>query len=524
MPAPFTYADSGLLRARRILTFQPGEAGNAVWWQAGAIRAIGDALELERKVPTRVPRFDLPGALVTPGFVDGHTHFGFWAQNRDRVQLAGSRSRAEALQRIARGVSDRGWVRGHGWNANGWEAAPDRWVLDEVTRHPTYLESVDVHTAWVNSEALRVAGITRDTPDPEGGRIIRDASGEPTGVLLERAQELALAVLPASDPDGLVGAMRGAQAEAHKLGITGIHDVEAADVLRAFRVLEAADGLRLRVLFQPPVAQLGMLLGNGVRSGMGSGWLSLGGIKLFLDGTLGSRTAWMLAPYEDGGDAGMQLVPEAEARRAVDAAAHGGIACTVHAIGDAAVRRALDLLEPLPRTDVPHRIEHFQCVHPEDISRAAAAGIVASMQPAHLPGDVLLAESRWGRRARGAYAMRSLLRAGTVLALGSDVPVASLDPRAGICAAMDRVASDGSFPAGWFPEERLGFEEAVRGFTLGNAIAGGVAGRRGRIAPGYDADLVAWEVDDAVERGEGRAFLGARVLLTLVGGEVVFAA
>ena len=232
----------------------------------------------------------------------------------------------------------------------------------------------------------------------------------------------------------------------------------------------------------------------------------------------------MLAPYEDGRDAGMPLVSEAEARRAVEAAAHGGIACVVHAIGDAAVRRALNLLEPLPRVQVPHRIEHFQCVHPDDIARAAAAGIVVSMQPAHLPGDVQLAESRWGNRARGAYALRSLLHEGTVLAFGSDVPVASLDPRPGVHAAMDRVAADGSFPLGWFPEERLGFEDAVRGFTLGNAIAGGIAGRRGRLAPGFDADLVAWEVDDAVERGVGRAFLGARALLTVVGGEVVFAA
>jgi predicted amidohydrolase YtcJ len=475
-------------------------------------------------VPTRVPRFDLPDALVTPGFVDGHTHFGFWAQSQSRVQLGGAPSRAEALQRIARGLAESGWIRGHGWDANGWEALPNRWVLDEVTSQPTFLESIDVHTAWVNSDALRVAGITRDSTDPEGGRIVRDATGEPTGVLLERAQELVRAVLPPSDPDGLLQAMRAAQAEAHRLGITGIHNVEAADVLRAFRVLEAADELRLRTLFHPPVAQLGMLIRNGAQSGMGSDWLSLGGVKLFLDGTLGSRTAWMLAPYEDGRDAGMPLVSEAEARRAVEAAAHGGIACVVHAIGDAAVRRALSLLEQLPRVQVPHRIEHFQCVHPDDITRAAAAGIVASMQPAHLPGDVLLAESRWGNRARGAYALRSLLREGTVLAFGSDVPVASLDPRLGVQAAMDRVAADGSFPLGWFPEERLGFEDAVRGFTLGNAIAGGIAGRRGRIAPGFDADLVAWEVDDAVDRGVGQAFLGARALLTVVGGEVVFAA
>jgi predicted amidohydrolase YtcJ len=421
-------------------------------------------------------------------------------------------------------VPDGGWIRGHGWNADGWEAPPDRWVLDDVTSHPAFLESLDVHTAWVNSAGLAAAGITRDTRDPDGGVIVKDAVGEPTGVLLERAQEMVRAVLPQPDPDRLLHAIREAQGEAHRLGITGIHDVEGPEVLRAFRTLEASGSLRLRVLFHPPVAQLGMLLASEVQSGAGSAWLSLGGVKLFLDGTLGSRTAWMLEPYEDGRDSGMPLASEAEARHAVEAAARGGIASVVHAIGDAAVRRALDLLERLPRVRVPHRIEHFQCVHPDDLARAATGGVVVSMQPAHLPGDVLAAESRWGRRTRGAYPMRTLLRSGTVLAFGSDVPVAPLDPRYGVLAAMDRVAADGSFPAGWYPEERLSFEETVRAFTLGNAIAGGVAGRRGRVAPGYDADLVAWEVDDAVERGVGQAFLGARALLTIVGGEVVHAA
>jgi predicted amidohydrolase YtcJ len=320
----------------------------------------------------------------------------------------------------------------------------------------------------------------------------------------------------------LLSAVVDAQREAHRLGVTGIHDVEGPEALRAFRSLETAGDLRLRVLFHPPVAQLPLLLRQGVRSGMGSSWLSLGGVKLFLDGSLGSRTAWMLEPYEDGLDCGMPLSTEAEARRAVQAAAEGGIAATVHAIGDAAVRRALDLLEPLPALEVPHRIEHFQCVHQDDLLRASARGIAVSMQPAHLPGDVPLAEERWGHRSRGAYVAKSLLLRGTVLAFGSDVPVVGLDPRMGVQAAMDRTPADGSYPSGWYPEERLTLGETIRCFTLGNAIAAGIAGRRGRLAPGYDADLVAWDVDPAAEAGEGKAFAAGRVLLTVVGGEVVF--
>jgi predicted amidohydrolase YtcJ len=498
--------------------------GDAVWWQDGLIRKVGCALELERQVPSWVPRYDLPAAVVTPGFVDGHTHFGLWALNRQRVQLGGASSRAVALERIRLGTTERGWLRGHGWDANRWEAPPDRWSLDQVTSIPAFFESVDVHAGWANSAALRLAGISGATPDPAGGRIIRDASGEPTGLLLERAQELVIACLPAADPARLLGLIRETQSVAHRFGITGVHDVEGIEVLRAFRSLETAGELKLRVLFQPPVAHLATLLAQGVRSGAGTDWLRLGGVKLFLDGGLGSRTAWMLAAYEDGGDSALPLTSEAEARAAVEAAAGGGIACTIHAIGDAAVRRALDLLSAAPKVGIPHRIEHFQCVHEADVRRAAAYGIVASMQPAHLPGDVNLAEERWGDRAAGAYACRRLLREGTVLALGSDVPVVTIDPRAGVVAAMDRVAADGGFPSGWNPSERLSFEEVVRGYTLGNAVAEGVQGRRGRLAPGMDADLVAWDVDAAVERGIGSAFREARVLLTVVGGEVVFRA
>jgi predicted amidohydrolase YtcJ len=454
--------------------------------------------------------------------VDGHTHFGLWALSRRRVHLAGAATRAEALRRVASGTPEQGWLLGHGWDANRWDQAPDRRSLDQVVTGPAWFDSIDLHAGWANSAALAAAGITRQTPDPPGGRLVRDPSGEPTGLLLERAVQLVQAVLPVSDPGDRVSAIKDAQAFAHRVGITGIHNTEGPDALRALRTLDARGELRLRVLFHPQVAQLSSLLEHGVRSGQGGDWLVLGGVKLFLDGSLGSRTAWMLRPYQDGRDNGMPLATEAEARRAVRMASAGGLACTIHAIGDAAVRRALELLEPLAPAAIPHRIEHVQCIHPDDLGRAAAAGIIASMQPAHLPGDVPLAEERWGERAAGAYAFRSLLRRGTVLAFGSDVPVAPLDPRRGVVAAMERSAADGSFDGGWHPEERLTFAEVLQGYTLGNAIAAGMADRQGRLAPGCDADLVAWTMDPSVLQGDAAAFAAARVDLTVVGGEVVY--
>ena len=503
------------------MTLVPGLEGDALWWQEGRIRGVGPAARLDRLAPRHLPRFDHPDALITPGFVDGHTHFLMWALGRRRVTLTGARTRAEAVARVAAGAPLQGWVLGHGWDANGWGERPDRYVLDQVHASPVYLDSVDVHSAWVNSPALAVARITRDTPDPPGGRIVRDGAGEPTGLLLERAVELVARVVPSPSTEILDEALRSAQAEAHRLGVTGIHDVEDARAWGAFHRLEQAGDLRLRVLFHPPVAALHDLVRRGQRSGAGSRWLAMGGVKLFLDGSLGSRTAWMLEPYEGSRERGMPVTDEREAAVAMRLAATSGIAVTAHAIGDAAVRRALHLMEKLPRAAVPHRIEHFQCIHPDDLARAARAGIVASMQPAHLLTDIPLVEKHWGRRGRGAYAFRSLLRRGTALVFGSDVPVASVDPREGVYAAMERRAAHGAPGDGWRREERLAFEEVVRGYTLEAARASGSEARLGRLATGMEADFVAWEVDQAVERGDGAAFRAGRAVLTVVGGRIV---
>jgi predicted amidohydrolase YtcJ len=511
----------GVLFGRRVLSLLPGLKGDAVWWQDGRIRGVGQAWAVDRKAPQELPRFDYPGALITPGFVDGHTHFARWALGRRQVQLTGARTRQDAVERVAVGAPSQGWVLGHGWDANGWADPPDRDALDMVHASPVFLDSVDVHAAWVNSAALAVARVTRETPDPPGGRIVRDPSGEPTGLLLERAVELVSSVVPAPSAEILDDALRDAQAEAHRLGITGIHDVEDEHAWAAFRRLELTGELRLRVLFHPPVASLPDLIRRGQRSGTGTRWLGMGGVKLFLDGSLGSRTAWMLKPYERSRDRGMPVAGEEEARQAMQAAAMNGIAVTAHAIGDAAVRRALDLLEGLPRTALPHRIEHLQCVHPSDLARAARAGIVASMQPAHLLTDIPLVDRHWGRRGRGAYAFRSLLRRRTPMVFGSDVPVASMDPREGVYAALERKGFDGAPRNGWRPEEKIGFEDVVRGYTVGAAHASGTARRLGTLARGADADLVAWAVDPAAERGDGEAFRAGRAVLTIVGGKVV---
>jgi predicted amidohydrolase YtcJ len=511
----------GVLRARKIETLVPGYAGDAIWWEQGTVRAVGPHERLLRVAPARLPRYELPDTLVTPGFVDGHTHFAFWALGRSRVQLAGAPSRADAVRRVAEAQPEQGWVLGHGWDAHRWNEPPHRAALDAVQSGPVYLDSLDVHAAWVNTAALRAAQIGPEMPDPPGGRIVRDASGQPTGLLLERAVELMIRVLPRPSADRLDQALLDAQAEAHRLGVTGIHDVEDEAARAAFARVDAAGRLRLRVLFHPPVASLPTLVRAGEQSGTGSEWLTLGGVKMFLDGSLGSRTAWMLQPYEGSRDRGMPITDADEAARAMRLAAEHGIACTVHAIGDAAVRRALDLMTPLPRAALPHRIEHFQCVQPADLGRAADGAIVASMQPAHLLTDIPLVDRHWGSRGAGAYPFRSLLRRGTAVVFGSDVPVASIDPREGVFAALDRTLADGTPAGGWRPEERVTFGDVLRAYTAAAATAAGAQRRRGTLAVGMDADFVAWAVDPAVERASGAAFRAAQAELTVVGGEVV---
>ncbi|MGB7211696.1 MAG: amidohydrolase [Gemmatimonadales bacterium] len=513
---------SGYLRARRVLSMD-GADGDAVWWSDGVIQAVGRVEVLDRLVPGTVPVWELPTALVTPGVIDGHTHFSLWAMGRQRIQLAGARDRTEALRRVAEGIPVDGWVRGQGWDANGWRDAPDRGALDRVHSVPVFLDSLDVHSAWVNSAALRRAGITRDTPDPYGGRIVRDASGEPTGLLLERAVELVLAHLPPVAPGTLQAAVVDGIGEAHRLGITGVHDVEGLPAWATWRGLARSGELPLRVLFHPPVEALAQLVAEGWKSGTRAGPLTLGGVKLFLDGSLGSRTAWMLEPFEGSRDRGMPISDEGLARLAVETAARSGISATVHAIGDAAVRRAIDLLAPLARVGIPHRIEHFQCVHPADLGRAAKAGIPVSMQPAHLLADIPLIDRHWGSRGERAYHFRSILAAGNRVVFGSDAPVASLDPREGIFAALDRGSGDGAI-RGWRAEQRIGFEEALRGYTVNAAWAAG-ARDIGTLAPGMAADLVAWEVDPAADHADsGRAFRAGRAVLTVLAGRPVWQA
>lgn len=510
----------------RIYTLDPAApTADALAVADGRIRWVGRADDVGVGAADR--EIDLTGRVVLPGLTDAHTHFLAHALQTRRVDLRGARSEEDAVQRVvayAREHPNTIWIEGFGWNEHTWPDGhlPSRDSLDEVVpNRPVALSRVDGHLLWVNSMALTIAGIDEGRADPPGGKFDRDEAGRLTGILRETARELIFDAIEPPTVSDRVEVLREAQAEAHALGLTGVHTIEDDDSLEAFQVLHDAGELRLRVLFLPPFDAMKSLRVLGLSPGHGDEWLRLGQLKLFADGSLGSRTAWMLTPYEtDPDETGMPTHEPEELHALIREAHREGWPVAVHAIGDAAVRTVLDSLEQAPAADsrLPDRIEHVQIVHPDDLPRLAEIGVVASMQPIHMASDWPIANRFWGERARWSYAWHSLAESGAVLALGSDVPIEPIDPWPNLQVAVTRRDRDGEPEGGWYPEEALSLEQAVVGFTRGPAHAAGVP-TEGRLAAGTRADLIVLTEDPFAMPPEELSEV--RPLATIVGGEVV---
>lgn len=526
---------SGVSARRRLLVIAdrvhaPGapaeEAARSVLIDGDRIVAIGPADVLRARAHETL---DLSGTVLTPGLCDAHIHLTEWALARRELDLSGSVSAEDAASRVEAAARERPgtWLRGRGWNANAWTGGePHRALLDRAAGgRPVALQSHDMHSLWASTRALERAGIGDDTPDPEGGRIVRDAAGSATGLLLENAARLVVEAAPGPTFEDAREAVLDAQRELHRLGITAVHSfpgihVPDPDPLPVLEALEAQGLLRLRVLQHIRLEQLDEVIGAGLRSGRGSGWIRFGAVKMFLDGALGSCTAWMAEPYRTADHRGIRTMEPDDFRNAVRHAAAHGIASTVHAIGDAAVALAFDVLSQgaLRVADLPHRVEHVQCCPADALDVPGRAGIVCSVQPCHLITDWRAADRHWGaERAARTYAFASLLRHGAVLAFGSDAPVEPADPRLGLFAAVRRRDLAREPEGGWFAAECLSPADALDGYTIGPARA---AGRTdiGVLRPGALADLVAWDRDPLVA---GDALLDMRCVATLVGGQLV---
>lgn len=498
----------------------------------GRILAIGSDQEILSQFE-QAEKQDMHGQTIWPGLTDSHIHLEHYAATLQMVNCE-TATREECLRRVAertRATPPNTWVRGHGWNQNSWpEGFGTFKELDAVSpNHPVYLTAKSLHASWANSVALRQAGITRTTPDPEGGLIQRDEQGNPTGILFESAMELVGSAIPEPTVPELAEALANTQTAFWQMGITGVHDYDRARCFSALQILQQQGRLKLRVVKSIPLSDLPHAIALGLRSGFGNDFLRIGPVKLFADGALGPRTAAMFKPYENDGDnAGILLMDNEEIFEHGQQASSHGINLAIHAIGDRANHEVLMAYANLRRFEqdhglpaLRHRIEHVQILHPDDYQRLAALGITASVQPIHATSDMVMADRHWGQRSAGAYAFQTLLESGTAMCFGSDAPVESPNPFLGLHAAVTRCRPDGSpGPDGWYHSQRMSLEQALHGFTTGAAYAAGLEDRLGRLAPGYLADLITFKQDPF--QMSIHELHGLAPEATMVGGEWVW--
>jgi len=529
-------ADLLLLNAHVVTMNDKQPAVQAVAIGGGRILWVGSTAEGERLYPKPARAMDLHGATVLPGIIDAHTHLIDLGESLVRLNLKDILTEKEIIERVKQRsalTAPGEWILGWGWDEGKWASHyPTQQALSAATpNHPVFLVGLHTFAAWANQRALELAGINKDTKDPENGKIVRDErTGEPTGILLNRAQDLVARHIPPMTLAQAKRDMRLAAGECVRNGLTSVHEAKVTPLMvRAFHEL-VRDG-------QMPLRVYAML--DGADKDLVEEWLKRGpeidahdqltirAFKLFADGALGSRGAALLKPYSDAPQTqGIMTTPESEVYSVTRRALEAGFQVCTHAIGDAANGAVLNAYEQA-ETEVPDahdprlRIEHAQVLAPEDIPRFARLGVIASMQPTHCTSDMAWAEQRLGpERVKYAYAWRSLKDSGAHLPLSSDFPGETLNPFYGIYAAITRQDPHGHPPGGWHPEQRLTLEEALRGYTLEAAYAEFQEKNKGSLEKGKLADLTVVSKD--ITKVAPAEILSVRVLKTFVGGKVVY--
>jgi predicted amidohydrolase YtcJ len=482
--------------------------------------------------------FDLKGRTVLPGLIDAHMHFGnvgnimmkldnFWKPKADII---------DSVRHAADSAEDGEWIEGRGWNQEVWDPPdyPTREDLDRVSQgHPVYLERTDGHAAWVNSKALEIAGITKTTENPPGGEIVKDADGIPTGVLVDTAKLLVSEKIPPFTEHKAMKALEMAQEAFFSNGVTSGHDAGCdLETIERTRALYESGKLCIRLYEFMRIPDGSTTLGDefyapGLQIGLYNNSLTIRGIKISIDGTLGSHGALMLEGFSDRTDEylGLQRVTEERLLAVAKQAHKAGFQVAVHAIGDAANRQALDVFEAVvkenPGSDHRHRIEHAQVVALEDIPRFNQLGVIPAMQAVHATSDKNMAEKRVGpQRVKGAYAWRKFLDTGAVIPNGTDAPVEKVNPFHVLFASVTRQSRDGEPPGGWYPEEKMTREEALKSYTIWAAYAGFEEGIKGSISAGKLADFIV--VDRDYMKCPESEIKDIKVLQTILGGKVVY--
>jgi len=499
----------------------------------GRIVAAGGSADLLADCPPGATRIDLGGRAVIPGLTDAHAHFLGYAERSAWIDLGGASSLADTKLRVSgRDSAGRsGWILGRGWDQNDWpeQVYPGRAELDAVTgSSPAYLVRVCGHAAWVNTAALRLAGVDARTPDPPGGRILRDAAGEATGILFDNAMDLVSRLVPPLSAAEKRRLLVEAAGRCLAAGLVGVHEMgispETVELYRGLRD-EPAFPFRITAYLEGSDPGVERLLEAGPSSPESREKFSIAGVKFYADGSLGARSAALLSDYsDDPGNRGIMVADPETLYARMRRSAERGFQTAVHAIGDAAVRAVLDVHERMAREglsrDARHRIEHVQVVAPSDVPRFASLGVVPSMQFIHCTSDMAWAGARLGPvRETGAYAWRWLLDSFGRMPGGSDFPVEPIDPLLGMYAAATRMSLDGEPSGGWHPRQRLTVYEAVKAFTVDAAWAAHREDIAGSLAPGKLADFVVLSED--IFLVELAAIPRIDVLATVLGGEIV---
>ena len=508
----------------------------AVAISGNRIAAVGTSAEIKALAGKETRIVDGRGGLVLPGFNDAHVHFlggGFQLASVDLRDAATQQEFAERIRKVAAKLPPGKWVTGGDWDHERWptNSLPTKELIDAFTpQTPVFVSRLDGHMALANGAALKLGGVDRDTPDPDGGLIVRDPkTGEPTGVLKDAAMSLVSRKIPTATFEEKLAGARAATEHAARLGITSVTDMSAGADVGVYQELLHRGELKTRIYAITPLPQWERLAQTGVRAAFGSDMLRVGGLKGFSDGSLGSTTALFFEPYADAphtrGLPAPEMFPEGAMLKRVLEADRAGLQVMIHGIGDRANDQVLEIFEKVTAQNGPRdrrfRIEHAQHLRMSDIPRFANAKVIASMQPYHCADDGRWAEKRIGpERAKGTYAFRSLIDAGAVLAFGTDWNVAPLDPLAGIAAAVTRRTLDGKHPDGWVPEQKITVEEAVRAYTVGSAYAEFAERAKGVVAPGKLADLV--QLDKDIFKVPPIEIETALVRLTIVDGQIVY--
>jgi predicted amidohydrolase YtcJ len=531
-----SYADL-ILTNGKIWTVNAAQPqAEAVACIGSRIVAVGSSADIRKWAGPKTQVIDLGGKLAVPGFNDAHVHFYAGGSHIASVQLRDAKSEAEFRERIRRFAATRPngrWILGGDWDHENWTPArlPTRQLIDEAAGdHPVFINRLDGHMSLANTIALKLAGITRNSPDPPGGAVVRDASGEPTGVLKDAAMDAVDRVIPAPSEDEVASAIRAAMRYAAENGVTSVQDMSASpEILRVYQKLLKSDELTVRISGHQPLASWKRLADVGLLAGFGGPNLHIGALKGFADGSLGSTTALFFEPYLDApntsGLANDEMIPESKMYQHIVDADRAGLQVAVHAIGDKANHTILNLFEEAANKngarDRRFRIEHAQHLRADDIPRFAKLHVIASMQPYHAIDDGRWAEKRIGpERAKGTYAFRSLLDAGAVLAFGSDWHVAPMEPILGIYGAATRRTLDGKHPNGWVPEQKITVAEAIRAYTWGSAYASFEDQFKGTIEPGKLADLAVLSSDILTIDPAG--IDKVKVVLTVFDGKVIY--